>query len=40
VESFYCVIDPKERRLVSPDRLLLDSMKIEVAFTEKNPLEN
>ena len=40
VEDFYCVIDPKERQLLRPDRFLLESMKIEVAFTGTNPLAN
>ena len=40
VEDFYCVVDPKERQLLRPDRFLLESLKIEVTFTGTNPLAN
>jgi hypothetical protein len=38
VEDFYCVVRVKDHHLTLPERLLMDSMKVEVQFTETNPL--
>lgn len=39
VESFYCRVQVQEHHLLRPDQLLLDSMRVEVQFTNTNPLE-
>ncbi len=38
VESFYCVVQVKDRHFLSPERPLVDSMKVEIQFTNTNPL--
>ena len=38
VEGFYCVVRVTDRHFTVPERMLLDSMKVEVQFTETNPL--
>ena len=38
VEDFYCVVQVTDHRQTVPERLLLDFMKVEVEFTEANPL--
>jgi hypothetical protein len=38
VESFYCVVQVKERHFLSPERPLLESAKVEIRFTNSNPL--
>jgi len=38
VEGFYCVVQVKEQKLLVPERFLPDSIKVEVQFTDKNPL--
>jgi hypothetical protein len=37
VEDFYCVVRVTDHHLTVPERMLLDSMKVEVQFTETNP---
>ena len=38
VEGFYCVVQVTDHHQTVPERLLLDFMKVEVQFTETNPL--
>ena len=38
VENFYCVVQVKEHHFLVPERLLMDSMKVEIQFTNTNPL--
>jgi hypothetical protein len=40
IESFYCVVQVKDYRLVTPERFALDSMRVEVQFTNTNPINN
>ena len=40
VEDFYCVIQVKNYRLSVPERLLLDSMRVEVQFTGTDPQQH
>jgi hypothetical protein len=40
VEGFYCVVQVKEQKLLVPGRFLPDWIKVEVQFTEQNPLAN
>lgn len=40
VEDFYCVVRVTDHHLTVPERLLLDSMKVEVQFTESNPVNS
>jgi hypothetical protein len=40
VEDFYCVIQVKDRHFLVPERPLLDSMRVEVQFTETDPRGN
>jgi hypothetical protein len=38
VEDFYCVVQVTDHHQTVPERLLLDFMKVEVQFTDTNPL--
>jgi hypothetical protein len=40
VEDFYCVVEVKDYHRVVPERLWLDSMRVEVQFTGKDPRSN
>lgn len=37
VEDFYCVIQVKDYHVLIPERHLLDSMRVELQFTESDP---
>ncbi len=39
VENFYCVVQVKEHHFLVPERLLMDSMKVEIQFSNTNPLD-
>ena len=40
VENFYCTVEVKDWHRLTLDRLLLESMKVEVAFSNASPMNN
>lgn len=40
VEGFYCVIQVKQYHKMTPERLPLDSMRVEIQFTDTDPRNN
>jgi hypothetical protein len=40
VEDFYCIVRVTDHHFTVPERMLLDSMKVDVQFTESNPLNS